>query len=115
MLHYHMETHESLKAEMQHFLASSRNVRNPNTNMVSSAIFYTDTKLKYYLDLFKIKISVAQLKEAHKEDYEQCCNASVLMLHSLLGPLSTSRHALQEMEGQFALKCLTTVKKIQKR
>jgi hypothetical protein len=110
-----MDTHESLKEEMQRFLASSRNVRNPNSNMVSSAIFYTNTKLKHYLALFKIKISVAELREAHQDDYEQCCNASVLMLHSLLGPLSTSRNALQEMEGQFALKCLTTVKKIQKR
>lgn len=111
----HMQAHENMPNKMRYFLASSRNVRNPNAGLLSAAIFYTDTKLEHYLNLFKVKTTIAELQAGFAGDYEQCCNSCALMLHSLLGPMSTSRHALQEMEAQFCLKCLTTVKQIQKR
>ena len=111
----HMHAHDDMQNKMGYFLASSRNVRNPNSGLLSAAIFYTDTKLEHYLNLFKVKTTVTELQVGFTGDYEQWRNSCALLLHSLLGPMSTSRHALQEMEAQFCLKCLTTVKQIQKR
>lgn len=106
-----MERDRPVQVAMGEFLATSRNVRNPNPGLLLSAMFYTDSKLLYYLNLFKLKTSLEQLQKSNAGDYLQCCNSCVLMLHSLLGPMGTSRNALQEMEANFALKCLTTVKK----